>query len=361
MNRSRSNAHRGRSGSGATGQKRSAPASRPVRRVGNRAWPFGFRGKTLILGLALLAACTSVPDGPAVEVGVPPGSSVASVAESLTTRGVIANPRWFRLLARLKGTHRHIQPGLYEFRPGAGEGPILDQLAAGKSVRIQVTLPEGGTVWDLARNTERRLGIPRDSILVEVRDSALLREFGIPGGTVEGWLRPETFDFGGYDSARDVVRRFLVERRDHWPEDWRQRADAADLDRAEVLSLASIVEAEAFLPEEMPRIAAVYRNRLRLGMPLQADPTIQYAFLLDRGERKPRLFNRDYAYQSPYNTYLHPGLPPTPIGNPSDAAIEAVLSPADVKDLYFVAKGDGSHVFAKSYQEHLRNIRRVRR
>jgi len=316
---------------------------------------------TLAIAAALLAACTSVPDGPAVRVGVPPGSSVASVAESLTARGVIANPRWFRLLARLKGTHRHIQPGVYEFRPGAGEGPILDQLAAGKSIRLQVTLPEGGTIWELARNAERQLGIPRDSTLAAERDSTLLREFGISGQSVEGWLRPETYDFGGYDTAHDVVRRFLRERQSHWPADWRARADAADLDRAEVLSLASIVEAEAFLPEEMPRIAAVYRNRLRLGMPLQADPTIQYAFLLDRGERKSRLFNRDYAYQSPYNTYLHPGLPPTPIGNPSDVAIEAVLSPADVKDLYFVARGDGSHVFARTYREHLRNIRRVRR
>lgn len=309
----------------------------------------------------MLAACTSVPDGPAVRVGVPPGSSVASVADSLAARGVIANPRWFRILARLKGTHRQIQPGIYEFRPGAGAGPILDQLAAGRSVRIQVTLPEGGTIRDLARNAERRLGIPRDSMLAAERDSALRAEFGIPGPTVEGWLRPETFDFGGYDTARDVVGRFLRERHSHWPPDWQQRADAADLDREQVLSIASIVEAEAFLPEEMPRIAAVYLNRLRLGMPLQADPTIQYAFLLDSGERKSRLFNRDYAYQSPYNTYLHQGLPPTPIGNPSDAAIEAVLSPADVKDLYFVAKGDGSHIFARSYAEHLRNIRIVRR
>ncbi len=314
-----------------------------------------------LVGVALLAACGTVPDGPVIRVGVPPGSSVATVAESLTTRGVIANPRWFRLLARLKGTHRRIQPGIYEFRPGAGNAAILAQLAAGRSVRLTVTLPEGGTLWDLARNVERQLGIPRDSTWAAARDSVLRGEFDIPGPTVEGWLRPETFDFGGYDSARDVIRRFLAERQSHWPDDWRQRADAADLDRSEVLSLASIVEAEALLPAEMPHIAAVYRNRLRLGMPLQADPTIQYAFLLDSGQRKPRLFNRDYAYQSPYNTYLHPGLPPTPIGNPSDAAIEAVLSPADVKDLYFVARGDGGHVFARTYAEHLRNIRRVRR
>jgi UPF0755 protein len=282
------------------------------------------------------------------------------VAESLEARGVIANPCWFKLVGRLRGTHRRIQPGLYEFTPGTPTGEILDRLAAGDAIRLSLTLPEGATLWDLARNAERQLQLPRDSIWAAARDSALRAEFGIPGESVEGWLKPETYLFGGYENARDVVRRFLEERRQAWPADWQARANAADLDQVEVLILASIVEAEAFLPEELPRIAAVYRNRLRLGMPLQADPTIQYAFLLDSGERKSRLFNRDYAYQSPYNTYLHPGLPPTPIGNPSDAAIEAVLSPADVRDLYFVARGDGSHVFARSYAEHLRNIRAIR-
>lgn len=317
--------------------------------------------RTVAHATLLLAACSRVPDGPVVRIGVPPGSSVASVADTLVARGVIANPRWFRLLARVRGTHRRIRAGLYDVRPGSGEGAILDLLARGAAVRLRVTLPEGGTVWDLARNAERNLGIPREATLAATRDSGLRAEFGIPGPTVEGWLRPETFDFGGYDSARAVLRRFLVERRDNWPEGWEARAATADLDRAEVLSLASIVEAEAYLAAEMPRIAAVYRNRLRLGMPLQADPTIQYAFLVDGAARKPRLFNRDYAYPSPYNTYLHPGLPPTPIGNPSDAAIAAVLEPAPGNDLYFVARGDGSHVFSRSYAEHLRNIRALRR
>jgi UPF0755 protein len=254
-----------------------------------------------------------------------------------------------------------LQPGRYEFVPGSTAGELLDHLARGEAIQLRLTLPEGGTLWDLARNAEAQLGIPADSIWAVARDSALRAEFGIRAPTVEGWLRPETYFFGAYDPARQVVRRFLAERQQRWPADWQSRADAIDLDQGEVLNLASIVEAEAYLPEELPRIAAVYRNRLRISMPLQADPTIQYAFLLDRGQREPRLFNRDYAYQSPYNTYLHPGLPPTPIGNPSDAAIEAVLSPAPGRELYFVARGDGGHVFAETYAQHLRNIRAVRR
>jgi UPF0755 protein len=261
----------------------------------------------------------------------------------------------------LQGIDRSLQPGLYEFTPGTSISEILDQLARGEDIRFMVTLPEGGTIRDLARSAEQRLKIPRDSITAAANNRALLEKYQIAGPHAEGWLLPETFDFGAYAKATDVVERFIRARAEAWPADWQQRANAADLDQAEVLSLASIVEGEAQLASELPLIAAVYRNRLRLGMPLQADPTIQYAYLIDSGARKSRLFNTDYAYQSPYNTYLHKGLPPTPIGNPSQAAVEAVLSPAQVPHLYFVARGDGGHVFANSYDEHLRNIRRVRR
>lgn len=310
--------------------------------------------------LLLATGCGSVPPGPPVEIDIPPGSSLGAIADSLHDRGVIAGTRWFRLVARLQGVDRKLRPGRYRFEPGMGHDAILARLARGEALTTTVTLPEGATLWDFARAVERRLAIPAESTWAAVRDPALREAMAIPGATVEGWLLPETFAFGRYATAREVVRRFVAARRDDWPADWESRAARQDLDQVEILALASIVEAEAQLPEELPRIAAVYRNRLRLGMPLQADPTIQYAFLVDSGERKSRLFNRDYGYPSPYNTYLHAGLPPTPIGNPSHAAIEAVLSPADVADLFFVARGDGGHLFARSYAEHLRNIRRVR-
>lgn len=311
------------------------------------------------LAVLLLVGC-GTREGTPVRVAVPPGSTLASIGDSLVARGVLATAARFRLQGRLQGVDRRIQAGIYEFAPGSSVGEILDRLVSGDAVEFKVTLPEGATIFDLARRAERVMGIAADSILAVARDSALRREFGIPGATVEGWLLPATYTFTGLGGARDLVTTFLAGRRDRWPPDWKRRADAADLDRDEVITLASIVEAEAMLASELPRIAAVYRNRLRLGMPLQADPTIQYAYLVDSGSRKPRLYNKDYAYPSPYNSYLHRGLPPTPIGNPSDAAIEAVLSPAPVRDLYFVAVGDGSHVFATTYGEHLRNIRRVR-
>ncbi len=319
------------------------------------------RLRLLLVALALLTACGTTPPGEVRRVGVPPGTSLATVGDSLVARGILGSDRWFVLRGRMRGVDRSLKPGVYEFAPGTTVDELLDRLARGDALRFKVTLPEGATIWDLARRTEAATGIPRDAVLAVARDTTLLRRFAIPGPTAEGWLLPVTYDFGGFATAREVVTRFLQGRQESWPDDWQQRADAVDLDRVEVLALASIVEGEAKLAEERPLIAAVYRNRLRLGMPLQADPTIQYAYLVDSGARKSRLFNRDYAYQSPYNTYLFRGLPPTPIGNPTNAAIEAVLSPAAVPFLYFVARGDGGHLFARTYAEHLGNIRRIRR
>ena len=313
-----------------------------------------------LVGVMLLAAACGVPDGSPVRITVPPGASLGSVADSLAARGVIGSKRIFTLQARIRGTDRSIKPGLYEFTPGTSVGALLDQLSRGDAVRLRVTLPEGGTIFDLARSTETRLGIPRDSVLKAARDPAIRAAFGIDAPSVEGWLLPQTFDFEGTATASDIVRRFVEERIAAWDSSWTSAAAAAGLDRKAVLTLASIVEAEAQVADELPTIAAVYRNRLRIGMALQADPTIQYAYLLRDGARKPRLFNADYEFDSPWNTYLHAGLPPGPISNPTQAAIAAVLAPADVPYLYFVADSNGRHRFSTSYDGHLRAIRDIR-
>ena len=284
-----------------------------------------------------------------------------AVAESLDAHGLIRSKRLFMLEARVRGADRSIKPGLYEFTPGMSASELLRRLGDGDAVHFRITLPEGGTIYDLARTLETRLGVPRDSLLGAARDTALRRRFGIPGPSVEGWLLPETFDFAGVVTARTVLQRFLEARRDAWDPAWDARAATDSLDRNAVLTLASIVETEAMIPDERRTIAAVYRNRLRIGMALQADPTIQYGYLIAEGMRRPRLFNADYAFESPWNTYLFPGLPPGPIGNPTREAIEAVLSPADVPYLYFVADSSGRHRFSDSYDEHLRTIREVRR
>jgi UPF0755 protein len=312
------------------------------------------------VAVLLLAGCAgSNPE--AERVIIPRGASVRAAAESLAAHDIIASQTWFRLRARIAKLDRKLKPGLYEFPPRSGTAEVLQRLVAGDAVQIRITLPEGATLFDLAGTVESRAGIPRAEFLAVARDSALRSQFGVTGESVEGWLLPETFDFPALVDSRAVLERFLTARRTAWDSSWDARATAAHLDRAALLTLASIVEAEAKLASDRPLIAAVYRNRMRIGMALQADPTIQYGYLLRDGARKPRLYNSDYAVQSPWNSYLTPGLPPGPIGNPSSAAIEAVLSPAPVPYLYFVAGADGAHRFSRSYEEHRRVTRQLRR
>jgi UPF0755 protein len=292
-------------------------------------------------------------------VPIPPGSTIRAAADSLAAHGVIRSRAWFRWRARFARIDRTVKAGIYQFARGTSTGVVLARLRAGDAIRFRITLPGGGTIFDLARSAQETLGVPADSILAAAHDPALLRQLDLPGESVEGWLLPQSFDFGGFDPARDVIARFVTARRQQWDSTWDVRASAQHLDRGDLLSLASIVEAEARDPAERPLIAAVYRNRLRLHMALEADPTIQYAYLLRDGARKSRLYNKDYLLDSPWNTYRHPGLPPGPICNPSKEAIEAVLDPANVKYLYFVAGGDGKSLFATTYAEHLRNVRRV--
>ena len=145
-----------------------------------------------------------------------------------------------------------------------------------------------------------------------------------------------------------------------WKPAWDARLDSLGMNRLELVTLASIVEGEARADDERETIAGVYRNRIRIGMALQADPTVQYAISLKRGRRKSRLFEKDYQFKSPDNTYLNPGLPPGPVNSPSRRSLEAALYPANVQFLYFVARPDGRHVFSRTYREHLRAIRQIR-
>lgn len=318
------------------------------------------RAAAALVALLLLAACAGSNES-TVRLVIPRGASVRSAAESLAAHQVIDSKQWFRLRVRMSGLDRKLQPGLYEFEPRASVETVLRKLTSGDAIHIRLTLPEGATLFDLARATERKASVPAGALLAAARDSGLRARYAIPGESVEGWLRPETFDFPALVTPREILDRFLAARQSSWDSTWDRRAEGAGLTRSQLLTLASIVEAEAKLPEDRPLIAGVYLNRMRMGMPLQADPGIQYAYLLRDGARKSRLFNTDYALNSPWNTYQHPGLPPGPVGNPSNEAIEAVLAPAQTQYLYFVAGSDGAHRFSRTYQDHLNAIRKLRR
>jgi UPF0755 protein len=297
----------------------------------------------------------------AARVILPSGASFSAVTDSLKAHGVIQNPRWFKLLARVRGVDRSVHAGVYEFPAGVSQWTVLGMLARGKKAALRFTVPEGLTVLEIADLAASRLGIPEDSFVAAARNGkAATALLGFPVTSFEGFLRPETYILPADINAGELVR-FMVEGfKSEWKPGWDARLDSLKMSRLELVTFASIVEGEARADDEREIIAGVYRNRLKIGMALQADPTVQYAISLKRGKRKSRLFQKDYQVESPYNTYLRPGLPPGPVNSPGRRSIEAALYPADVRFLYFVAGPDGRHVFSRTYGEHLRAIRKLR-
>jgi UPF0755 protein len=315
-----------------------------------------------ILLLLTLSSCQAPgPAGQEERFTIPAKASFGHVLDTLEAHGLIANRTLFKLRARLHGVDRHVHAGAYAATRGMPAADLLAMLAEGRTVSVKITIPEGLTVAELADLAEHDLGIPADSVLRLARDSVLADSLGISAPSLEGFLHPDTYLLPQDVSAHDLVTIMAGQFLQDWKPAWNGRLDSIGMTRLQVVTLASIVEGEARVDSERETIAGVYHNRLRIGMALQADPTVQYAIQLATGERKPRLFTKDYRTPSPYNTYLHPGLPPGPVNSPGLRSIEATLYPADVPYLYFVAAPDGHHVFSRTYQEHLRAIRQVRK
>lgn len=314
------------------------------------------------LVLGVVAACAPPPaaDAPVERITIPRGATFAAITDTLVARGLVESPRWFRFVARVRRLDRQARSGIYDIPHGARTMDILAVLRAGRSVAVRFTVPEGLTLTEVAALAQERLSIPAESVLAAAHDPALLAEFGVDAPSFEGFLRPETYFIPLTAGGRELVRELATAFRDHWDPAWDAKAAEYGIDRKGFVTLASIVEGEARVADERPLVAAVYLNRLRIGMPLQADPTVQYAIQRATGARKPRLLLRDYEFESPYNTYLIAGLPPGPVGLPGRGALEAVANPADVPYLFFVASDSGRHVFTRTYAEHLRAIQRIR-
>ncbi|HEU5171386.1 MAG TPA: endolytic transglycosylase MltG [Gemmatimonadales bacterium] len=294
-------------------------------------------------------------------VTIPPRATVRVAAESLAAHGIVRSRLWFRVLARIRGVDRSIQAGVYEFPRNAPIGDVMAALASGRTATARLTLPEGLAIPDIAALVAQRLGVSADSVIAAARDPALADSLQLPGRSLEGFLFPETYAVPIATPAREIVRTLAESFKAAWRPEWSARLDTLRWSQLEAVTLASIVEGEARADDERAIIAGVYHNRLRIGMALQADPTVQYALLLATGQRKPRLYSKDYRFPHPYNTYLRPGLPPGPVNSPGRRSLEATLYPAKVPFLYFVAMPDGRHRFAATYDEHLRNVAASRR
>lgn len=314
----------------------------------------------VILGPWLAVRDALAPPGgdeTVVAFEVPAGASLQRVARDLESAGLVRSAWGFEWLARWRGRAGDLRAGEYELSPRFSAGEVLAVITAGQVKTHPVALPEGLTAVEIAGRIEAAGLADAGEFLAAVRDPGFVAELGVEGASLEGYLFPETYQLARGLSARAVART-LVE---HFLEAWAEiapRAEERGLSMAEVVTLASIVEKETGAPEERPLIAAVFLNRLRLGMRLETDPTVIYG-IPDFDGNLRRVHLEDAS--NPYNTYRIPGLPPGPIANPGAAALGAVVEPADTEYLYFVSRNDGTHVFSRTYREHVNAVNEFQR
>ena len=290
-------------------------------------------------------------------VEIPQGAGTADIGRRLVDAGVVKDPWTFRAAVWWTGDSRKLKAGEYRFDRPVSAVSVVEKIARGDVYGRRVTFPEGLTILEMAKVYESHgLGRAADFVAA-ARDVSRIAALDPGARDLEGYLFPETYMLPrGIPAARlidQMVGRFLTV----FTEEMRQQAMAQGRTVREVVTLASLVEKETAQPDERPLVAAVYRNRMKIGMGMQADPTVVYA-LQKAGRYDGNIHKQDLAFDSPYNTYRYPGLPPGPIASPGKASLEAALSPADVKYLYFVSRNDGTHVFADSLEAHNRNVQK---
>jgi peptidoglycan lytic transglycosylase G len=289
-------------------------------------------------------------------VDLPTGTSTAAIGRRLVEAGVVRDAFTFRAALFWSGRAQTLQAGEYRFDRPATAIDVIERLARGDIYTRNLTFPEGLTIDEMSRlYASRAFGTAQDFVAA-ARDTSLVRDLDPRATDLEGYLFPETYALPRGTPARRLVSMMVERFRMVYTGDLQRRADAQGLTARDVVTLASVIEKETGKPDERPIIAAVYRNRLKIGMPLQADPTVVYA-LQKRGRYDGNIRREDLTFDSPYNTYRSQGLPPGPIAAPGKYSLEAAVMPASVSYLYFVSRNDGSHVFARTLAEHNRNVR----
>jgi len=298
-----------------------------------------------------------VASAPDALVEVRSGASLGEVAHELESRGLVRSAIAFKSLARYRKQAGELQVGEYRLSAALAPGEILSRIVEGRVATYEVVIPEGLTAAQVALRLESAELADAADFTVVVQDPASAAALGVEGVTLEGYLFPDTYRLPRGLASRDIAK-ILVDR---FIEAWREiepRARDQKFSMREVVTLASIVEKETAARDERPLIASVFRNRLKRGMRLETDPTVIYGIPdFDGNLRRRDLENAG----NPYNTYMIPGLPPGPIANPGAEALRAVVNPAESDYLFFVSRNDGTHVFSKTYREHVLAVNQYQR
>jgi UPF0755 protein len=293
-----------------------------------------------------------------VIIDIPKGATLSQIIDSLYERKVIPSKTNMKIASYIYGADKKIKAGRYYIPSDLNYFRLID-LLTGKlnNGQIPVTIPEGIWQFDLASILKEKLGIDSSRVVELSRSKSFIYSLGLNTNNLEGYLLPETYYFYPHATAEEVLRRLKNEMDEIFTPQVEKRMKELKMNRHQILTLASIIEAESNVFSEYKTISAVYHNRLRRGMALQADPTVQY---LIRQRKQKKVFWKDLKIDSKYNTYKHPGLPPGPINNPGKDAIMAALYPDKNNYFYFVADGTGGHKYSQSYLEHSENVTRYR-
>jgi UPF0755 protein len=295
--------------------------------------------------------------GPEQFVVIPQGAASGAIGRSLADAQIVSDARLFRAALWWTGQGRNLKAGEYRFDRAMTPLEVVDLLVRGDVYTRRITFPEGLTIEEMSKLYEEHgFGRARDFVQA-ARNVERISDLDAGATDLEGYLFPETYALPRDAPASSLIDAMVDRFRAVYGEEMRARAATQELTTRQLVTLASLVEKETGKPEERPIVAAVYRNRLKIGMPMQADPTIVY--VLEKAHKYDGNIRRgDLAIDSRYNTYKYPGLPPGPIASPGKASLDAALMPRDVPYLYFVSRNDGSHVFATTFAEHTANVRK---
>ena len=291
-----------------------------------------------------------------IEIEIPQGATYKSAIDILAENKLIRDKFLFRALGKITGVDRKMRAGYYNFWSRISPFDVFQQLRKGRIIEYEITIVEGDGLLEIGEKLQEKKFISADAFNAFAKDKSLLSSLNIGSPSIEGYLFPETYKLPKGARPADIVKLMVGRLRASYTDEMKAAMLKSGWSENDVLTLASIVEKEAITDEERTVISAVYRNRLRIGMPLQADPTAIYGVK----SSKLKIVSSDLRNRTPYNTYIIKGLPPGPIASPGIKSIKAAIFPAKAPYIYFVSRGDGTHIFTSSLAEHNQAIRQVR-